>query len=185
MHPERRHHLLDALSQGLDEIGERVRVARGDRVLEEQIGIHRVGTQCERDHQVVEVAQASRREDDRAVAAERGLRDQCTVRGRDDQQRIEPRAALAKHTIVTNEDEPRAGANRAGRLRAEPRERVEGMLFPVSVGLEDHRRGDAVVRETRDHVLEEPGALRARQPAEVIAADAGLRAVPAEEDRRR
>jgi len=63
--------LLDTLAERLDDIRGSVRVARRDRVLEQEIRRERVRTEPERDHDVVEVADARGREHESAVAAKR------------------------------------------------------------------------------------------------------------------
>src|SRR6266566_1858230 len=77
---ERRHDLLDALAERLEEIAERVRVGRGDRVLEQEIRVHGIRTKCERDHHVVQVADAPRGDHERAVPAQRRLCDERAMR---------------------------------------------------------------------------------------------------------
>ena len=68
VHAERRADLLDALPEGFDEIRERVRVAGRERMLEQEVRVHRICAEAERDHDVVQVAHAPRREQDRALA---------------------------------------------------------------------------------------------------------------------
>src|SRR5438093_1231603 len=185
---ERGADLLDALAQRLDEIRERIGIARGDRVLEEQVRVHRVGAEAERDHEVVEVAQAPGGHDERALTPQRpcagALRAERAVRGRDDQKRIEPGAALREDMLVLHDHEARAGAYASARLRAEARERVARVLLPVAVGLEHDGHAWRLGGEARDDVLDEPGAALTRQLAEVVARKAGLGGVPGEEDGR-
>src|SRR5436190_11361594 len=183
---ERRHHLLDALAERFDEVRERVRVAGRDGVLQQQVRVDRIGAEGEGDHHVVEVAQAPGRYDERAVAPESGLRDERAMRGGDDEQRIEPGAALGDDGIVSDDDEPRARAHPADRLGAKTGQRVARMVLPVAIGLEHDRRSPLVVaRETSENVFDEPRPPLARERAEVVGRETGGRGVAAKEDRRR
>ena len=100
------------------------------------------------------------------------------MRGRDHEQRIEPRASLGDDAPVADDQHRRAASDRARRFGSETRERVPRVLVPVAVGLE-HERWP----EPRDHVLEKPRASLARERAEVVGHETGLRRVPAEEKR--
>src|SRR6185503_17453194 len=114
VHAERRDDLLHSLAERLDEIRQRVGIAERERVLEEQVGVHRIGAERERDHQVVEVAQAARRYDERAFASQRAiarrLGDERAMRGGHDQQRIEPSATFFDDVSVLNDHERRPAA---------------------------------------------------------------------------
>src|SRR6266550_2347593 len=88
MYSERRHDLLDALAERLEEIAERVRVGGGDRVLQQEVRIHGIRTQCERDHHIVEVPDTPRGDHERAVPSQRRLRDERAMRRRDNEVRI-------------------------------------------------------------------------------------------------
>ena len=111
------------------------------------------------------------------------LRDERTMRGGDDEQRIDPRAAFGEHVTVLDDDERRPGAHAAARLCAETRERVGGMLLPVAVRFEDHRRARRAARESRDEILDAPRAEAPRDVALIVRGDAGLWRVAAEQDR--
>ena len=182
--PERRHDLLDALAERLKDIAERVRVGGGDRVLEQQIRVHRIRTKCERDHHVVEVPDAPCGDDKRAVPAQRGLRDERAMGRRDHEVRIKPRAALAQDALIANDDELRARAYAACGRRTQPGQSVARMLFPIAIGLEEDRRDPRIRGEPSDHVLDQPRALLARERAEVVATQSGPGGVATEEERR-
>ncbi len=104
------------------------------------------------------------------------------MRGGDDEEWIEPRAALVDDVPVLDDDERRATAHATTGLRAKPRERVARMLLPVAVRLEDHRHARPVGGELRDDILDDPRAQRARERAVIVAAQARLGSVTAEED---
>ena len=70
VHTERRDDLLNALTQRFDEIRERIGVVERARVLGEQVRVHRVRAERDRDHEVVQVADAPRREHEAARAAQ-------------------------------------------------------------------------------------------------------------------
>ncbi len=106
------------------------------------------------------------------------------MRRGDDEQRIEPRAALFDDVAILDDNERGAAANTAARLRAQPRERVARMLFPVAVRLEDHRNTRAVGGELRDDVFDDPRSELSRERAVIVAAQPGLRGVATEQDRR-
>ncbi len=85
---------------------------------------------------------------------------------------------------VLNDNERRAAADAAACLRAQPRERVARMLFPITVRLEDHRNTRAVGGELRDHVFDDPRSELSRERAMIVAAQPSLRSVATEQDRR-
>src|SRR5258706_13464312 len=68
------------------------------------------------------------------------LRDEGPVRGRDDEERVDPRASLLDDVAVLHDAERRAGAHPATRLRTQTSPRVRGMLPPPAIGLAPHRR---------------------------------------------
>ena len=160
VHAEGRDDLLHSLAERLDEVRQRVGIAERERVLEQEVRVHRVGAEREGDHEVVKVAQAARGHDERALAPQRPvarrLRDERAVRRGDDEKRIEPRATFLDGVAVLHEHERRAAAHAAAGLRTEARERVARMLLPVAVRLEDHRHALAVGGELRDDVLDDP-----------------------------
>ena len=167
VHPQRGGDLLDAFAQRLDEIRKRVRIPGRDRVLEQEVRVHRVRADRERDHDVVKVPQASRGNDERALAPKRSrparLHNERSVCGRENQQRIDPRASFREDRAVLDEDEARPTAHAAGRLGAEPCERVARMLLPVAVGLEHQRSASSIGCEAREDVFEQPCPALARQ----------------------
>ncbi len=102
----------------------------------------------------------------------------------DDEEWIEPGAAFLDDVAVLHDDEGRATAHAAAGLRAETRERVAGMLLPVAVRLEDHGDPCSVGGELRDDVFDDPRTEPLREAAVLVAAQAGLGRVTAEEDGR-
>src|SRR6266550_6680759 len=185
MDSEGRHDLLDALAERLEEIAERVRVGGGDRVLQQEVRIHGIRTQCERDHHIVEVPDAPRGDHERAVPSQRRLRDERAMRRRDNEVRIEPRASLAQDTLVANDDELRAAADAACGRRTKPRQRVARVLLPIAIGLQEDRRDSRIRCEPSDHVIDQPCALLTREGAEVVAPQTGPGRVATKEQWRR
>ena len=96
------------------------------------------------------------------------LRDERAMRRRDDEQRIDPRAAFFDDVTVLHDHERRATANAAAGLGTESRERVGGMLLPVAVRLEDHGCAVGLRGEFGDHVLDEPRPDLARERSLVV-----------------
>src|SRR5438270_8353838 len=171
--PERGHDLLDALAEGLDEIAECVRVSGGDRVLEQEVWVHGIRTERQRDHYVVEIPDAAGRDHERAVPTEGWLRDERAMRRRDHEVRVEPGAAFAHDTVIANDDELRAGAHAARGGRAEPSQSIARVLFPIPIGLEEDRRDLPIRRQPRDGAIEQPPPLPTGQSAEARAPPPG------------
>src|SRR6266850_742445 len=188
VHTERRQNLLDALAQRLHQVWQRVGIVERARVLGEQVGVHGVRAERERDHHVVQVPQAARGEHEPTRASQRAgamrLGDQRAMRRGDDEQRVYPGAALLDDVTVLHDDERRPAAHSATRLRAETREGVRRVLVPVAVGLEDDGRARRVDRGPRDEILDAPGAEVARELALVIGTERGLGRMAAEQDRK-
>jgi len=182
--PKGRDDLLDPFPQRLDEIRQRIRVAGRKRVLDEQVRVHRVGAEAERDDDVVQVADAARGDDERGIAAERAgggrLGEERTMHRSDNEERIEPGPSFRGEAAVGDDHQGRPRAHRATGLRAEARERVACRFVPVPVG---RQQGRAVRREVGGEVLEEPGPERPRDGTLSLRSDARLGRVPAEEDR--
>jgi hypothetical protein len=111
------------------------------------------------------------------------LRDERAMRRGDDEERVDPGAAFLDDVAVLHDHQRGAAAHTATRLRAEARERVRGMLVPIAVRLEHHRRAWRVDRRVRDEVLDAPGPEIARELALVVGAQRGLGRVAAEQDR--
>src|SRR5712691_5104585 len=107
------------------------------------------------------------------------------MRRRDHEMRIEPRAALAQDAVVVDHDELGSGAHTPRRLRSEAHECITRVLFPITIGFEQDRRGLRVRGEPGDDVLEEPRPLLAREGAEVVAPKARRGGMAAEQEWRR
>src|SRR5207245_11579606 len=102
------------------------------------------------------------------------------MRRRDHEVRIEPRAALPQDAVVVGHDELGSGPHTARRLRSEAHECITRVLFPITIGFEQDRRGLRVRGEQGDDVLEEPRPLLARDGAEGVAPYARCGALAAE-----
>ena len=185
VYPERRHDLLDALAERLHQIAERVGVGRRDRVLEQEIRVHRIRAECERDHHVVEIADAPCGDDKRAIPAERRLGDERAMRGRDHEVRVQPRAALAHDAVIAYDHELRARAHSAGGRRAKASKRIARVLLPVAIRFKEDRGDPRVRREPGHDVVEQPRPLLTGERAEVVAAQAGPGGMATEQERRR
>src|SRR5687767_13203432 len=187
VHAERRDHLLDPLAERLDEIRRRVGVPGRDRVLEEQVRRDRIRAEPERDHQVVQVADASRAQHDRAVAAQRpgarSLAEQRAVHRRRGQERIDPRTALVRDRAVLDDDEPRARADRGARGRADAGERIAQTFLPVAVRLKDGGGTPRLAGKVVGEIVEHPGAEPVRERSRLRRRESRARVVAAEEDR--